>query len=97
MASKSQMTVPIRIHTSGRRVTASVLGAPEIRATEATREAAIAALRAKIGKASVEGELLFLDVEPGGVSALAGAYRDDPTLDEICKEAYEARDATIET
>lgn len=92
MALNTHMTLAIQIHMSNNQVTASLLGAPEIHVTEATREAAIAALRAKIGEEVSEGDLSFIDVETGGVSALAGKYFDDPSLDEISQEAYKARD-----
>ena len=39
------------------------------------------------------GELTSVDIEPLGISDLAGTYRDDPTLREICEEAYRLRDA----
>jgi len=39
------------------------------------------------------GELLSLDVEPIGVSSLAGKYGTDPTLRAICEDAYRRRDA----
>jgi hypothetical protein len=34
-----------------------------------------------------------LELAPTGVSGLAGKYRTDPTLREICTEAYRMRDA----
>jgi hypothetical protein len=39
------------------------------------------------------GELISLDVDAVGVSSLAGKYSADPTLREICDEAYQRRDA----
>jgi hypothetical protein len=33
------------------------------------------------------------DNAPGGISALAGMFADDPTLREICEEIYRERDA----
>lgn len=92
----SAMTLPVHIQVKGGRVTASLLGAPDLQATEATREKAIAALRAQIGSDLAEGDLIFIDVEVGGVSALAGRYHDDDSLDEISAEAYRSRDAATE-
>jgi len=42
------------------------------------------------------GELLALEVETFGVSDLAGLFSDDPTLREICEQAYQTRDAEIQ-
>ena len=39
------------------------------------------------------GELLSLNIERVGVSSLQGKYANDPTLREICTEAYTLRDA----
>ena len=32
---------------------------------------------------------------PGGLAGLFGKYRDDPTLREICEDAYQERDAEL--
>lgn len=39
------------------------------------------------------GELVSCEIEPQGLMALFGKYRDDPMLQEICRQAYAARDA----
>ena len=59
----------------------------------ATRDAALEALRTELEQQISGGELVFLDVEPKGLLGLAGKYKDDPTLREICEEAYRQRDA----
>jgi hypothetical protein len=41
----------------------------------------------------LHGELAFLDIPFPGIIGLAGKYADDPSLAEICEEAYKARDA----
>ena len=38
------------------------------------------------------GQIELVDVDFVGVSGLAGTYRDDPTILEICAEAYRLRD-----
>ncbi len=58
-----------------------------------TRLKAIDALKTRIQHGIERGELLSLEVEAEGISSLAGKYGDDPTLGEICGEAYELRDA----
>ncbi|MBW3600895.1 MAG: hypothetical protein KY475_26965 [Planctomycetes bacterium] len=42
------------------------------------------------------GEMVSLDVRSRGVAAVAGAGRDDPTLRDICDDAYRARDAELQ-
>jgi hypothetical protein len=74
---------------------AALVGEPEIRAVGHTREAAVAALKAEVAQRVERGELISLDVETIGVTALAGKYRDDPTLEEICAQAYRERDSEI--
>jgi len=36
-----------------------------------------------------------LEISPGSVTALAGAFADDPSLREICEQAYRERDAEL--
>lgn len=60
---------------------------------EATRAEAIAALRTEIQQRIAQGELLTLEVDAIGVTDLAGKFKDDPTLREICEQAYQMRDA----
>jgi hypothetical protein len=75
------------------RYAASLVGEPEISAVGGTREAAIAALRTEVAHRVGRGELIALEIEPIAVTDLAGKYRDDPTLDSICADAYRERDA----
>jgi hypothetical protein len=76
--------------------TAALVGEPEIRAVGQTREAAVAALTEEVSQRVERGELISLDVQTVGVTALAGKYRDDPTLEEICSQAYRERDESKE-
>ncbi len=87
------MTFPILVKDRGGRFAASLAGAPDVRVTEPTRSEAIDALRSEILQRVERGELLALEVEAEGISSLAGEYRGDPTLGEICDEAYQQRDA----
>jgi hypothetical protein len=76
--------------------TAALVGEPEIRAIGQTREAAVDALKAEVSQRVERGDLISLDVEQIGVAGLAGKYRDDPTLEEICTQAYRERDESKE-
>lgn len=87
------MTFPILVQGRNGHFTASLVGAPNLSVVEATRAEAIAALKTEIQQRIVQGELLSLEVETIGVTDLAGKYKDDPTLREICGQAYQMRDA----
>ena len=90
------MTVPVWVEQSNGTFTASVLGAPQVSANGATKELAVAAVAAQLHTRMTAGEVVLVDVENlgfVGISGLAGKYKDDPTLREICEEAYRLRDA----
>jgi hypothetical protein len=90
------MSVPVWVEQQNGKFTATVLGAPDIRAEGATKDAAVAEVRARLAERSAAGELVFIEVEPMGVLALAGKYKDDPDWhamwDQIKSEAYRYRD-----
>jgi hypothetical protein len=87
------MTFSVIVSSFEGRFAAALVGEPEVRAEERTREAAIAALEVKIRERVECGELISLDIDSAGVTIPAGKYRDDPTLEGICAEAYRERDA----
>ena len=87
------MTFPVCVSPLNGAFTAVVLGAPEMKATGATRDAALETLRNELEQQISAGELVFLNVEPKGLLGLAGKYKDDPTLRDICDEAYRQRAA----
>lgn len=87
------MNFPVSIESSGDRFTASLLGAPEVSVTAATREVAIAELRKIVSQRVIEGQITFLDIPPCSVTDFIGIFRDDPTLDDICEDAYRQRNA----
>ena len=89
------MNFPVQVQTLNAEFAASVIGAPEIRGVGKTRSAAVAALKQEIERMIDSGELLSLEIEPVGFTALAGTLKDDPTLDDICKEAYRLRDQEL--
>ena len=67
---------------------------PEVRVTASTRDAALTEMQAALERRVSHGELVFLDVPPKkGIMAIAGKYKDDDSLREICEEAYRQRDA----
>jgi hypothetical protein len=86
------MTFPVLVQFIDGQFAATLVGAPDIRVTASTRAEALAALRATIQQRLIRGDLVALDVGGRGISGLAGVFRDDPTLREICDEAYQQRD-----
>jgi len=86
------MTFPVMIEANNGQFTAVLVGAPTIRAIGPTRDAALAALHTDLAQRLARGELVSLDLSPTGVSGLAGTYSTDPTLRDICTEAYRTRD-----
>jgi hypothetical protein len=89
------MTFPVIVHPSNGLFEATLVGAPDVRATAPTREEALAALETVIATRLDHGELVALEVRRRGLAELFGKYRDDPTLRDICQEAYAARDADV--
>ena len=87
------MTFPVIVQPVNGQFAASLVGAPDVRVTASTRDQAIAALETVIQRRVQQGELISLEIGRRGVSDLAGQFRDDPTLREICEEAYRQRDA----
>jgi hypothetical protein len=87
------MTFPVLIQPVNGQFAASLVGAPDVRVTATTRSEALAALEAVIEDRVAQGELVALEVGRRGLPRLAGKYRDDPTLRDICEEAYRERNS----
>jgi hypothetical protein len=90
------MTFPVLVHPADGQFEAALVGAPDVRAIASSREQALAALEAAIAKRLDRGELVALEVRRPGLAGLFGKYRDDPTLREICEQAYRERDADVQ-
>ena len=86
------MTFSVIVHSTSGQFEAAVLGAPEVNAIASTRDEALTALESAIEKRVQQGELVNLMVGRKGIAAFAGKYHDDPTLQDICDEAYRERD-----
>jgi hypothetical protein len=89
------MTFPVLVHPADGEFEATLLGAPDLRVTAATREEALAKLESAISQRLNQGELVALEVRRRGLAGLFGKFRDDPTLREICEQAYQERDADM--
>lgn len=86
------MEIPIRVEQSDGQFVAYVLGNAEWRASHHTWNGAVAALKTVLTAKIAARELATIEVPFDGWLALAGKYRDDPTLVEICEEIYRERD-----
>jgi hypothetical protein len=90
------MTFPVVVHSAHGQFEATLVGAPDVRATAPTREEALAKLESAISKRLDEGDLVALEVRRRGLAGLFGKFRNDPTLREICEDAYKERDADVQ-
>ena len=86
------MTFPVLVETYDGQFVASLVGTSKVRVVEPTRSQAISSLKTKIHQSIEAGELFFLELDTVGISKLAGKYESDPTLRDICDEAYKKRD-----
>lgn len=89
------MTVPVLVQQSNGQFSASLLGSFALHVVRASRAEAITALQQELATRVAAGEVIELEVQPLGVSSLAGKFRDDPTLRDICDEIYHERDAEL--
>jgi hypothetical protein len=84
------MSIPVYVSGLPGQYTAQLVGDAGLAAVGATREDAVTGLRLKVREKLDSGELTTIEV--GTWTDLAGEYIDDPTLDLISQEAYEARE-----
>ncbi len=89
------MIFSVIVHPAADQFEATLVGAPDVRVTRETRTLALAALETLIEKRVQHGELVALEIGRKGLAGLFGKYRDDPTLQDICDEAYQERDADV--
>ena len=89
------MTFPVVVHPAQGQYEATLVGVPDVRATASTRAEALEKLEAAISKRLDQGDLVLLEVRRRGLGGLFGKFRNDPTLREICEEAYQERDADV--
>ena len=89
------MTFRVLVVPCEGQFTAALVGAPEVRVVGSTRGEAIAAIKAEITDRMGRGELVGLEVSPVGIADLAGTYVADPSLRQICTDAYRDRDAEL--
>ena len=87
------MKVPVVVETANGHCVASVVGTLDLRASAPTREEAISRLRAVVQDRVSAGAFVMLEVAEPDIMDVFGAFKDDPTLQDICDEAYRERDA----
>lgn len=89
------MSFSVMVHASNGQFEAALVGAPDVRVLAPTRAEALAALETALEKRVEKGELVTLEIGRKGLAGLFGKYRDDPTLQDICDEAYRERNADV--
>ncbi len=89
------MNFSVLVHAAHGRFEATLVGAPDVRASAPTHAEALVALEAALEKRVEQGELVTLEIGRKGLAGLFSKYRDDPTLQDICDEAYKERDADV--
>ena len=87
------MSLPVFIHQDNGHFVATLVGSPDVRACAPTREEALAEIQTILQARVLHGDLVFVAMPPQGIAALAGKYRDDPSLGQIREDIYLARDA----
>jgi hypothetical protein len=90
------MNVPVKIEQRDGLFRASIPGISEVHAEAVSVDQVVTAVSEQLRKRVETGELVFINVGMIGISGLAGKYRNDPALREICEEAYRQRDAEKE-
>ena len=91
------MSLPVFIHQDNGHFVATLVGSPEVRASAPTREEAVAEIQTILQMRVLHGDLVFVETAPQGIAALAGKYRDDPSLTQLREDIYLARDAEPKT
>ena len=88
------MTIPVWVEQTNGRFTATVLGAPQLRADGPSKEQAVAALRADLNARAASGELVTLDVPDPSAAFPPRRYTEDELADmrETLAEIYRNRD-----
>ncbi len=87
------MTVPVWVEQSNGKFTATVVGVPQMRAEAATKDQAVASLKAQLHDRVTAGEVVMVDVPTPAVPARR--YTDDEVavMRELTAEIYRERDA----
>jgi hypothetical protein len=85
------MTLPIIVQPLNGSFTAAVLGAPNLRATGVTDDAAVEALKTSLSERLSSGEIRLVEVEPKGLIGLAGKYQNDEAWAEVVADIYRER------
>lgn len=87
------MTVPVWVEQSNGVFTASALGAPQVSATGATKDAAVAAVAARLRDGATAGEVVYVNVPDPPLPFQQVSPEDAAALREMCAEIYRERAA----
>jgi hypothetical protein len=87
------VTVPVLVQQTNGQYSASLVGSSELRCVRPSRVEAIAALQSELAQRIADNELVNLEIQPLGVTGVAGRFQDDPELRSICDQIYQERDS----
>jgi hypothetical protein len=87
------MTVPVWVEQSNGKFTATVLGAPQVKAEGATKEQAVAAVTAQLQSRMTAGEVILVTVSPPPLPFRQVSPEEAQAWRELCEEIYRERDA----
>jgi hypothetical protein len=88
------MTIPVLVEQQNGRFTATVLGAPQLRADGSTREEAVTVLRANLSARAASGELVTVELPAPAVPFPDRHYTEEEleAIREMTAEIYRERD-----
>jgi hypothetical protein len=86
------MTVPVWVEQQNGKFTATVLGAPQVKAEAATKEQAVAAVTAQLRDRVTTGEVVLVDV-PAPLPSRQYTKEEIEAMREMTAEIYRERDA----
>jgi hypothetical protein len=87
------MSFPVFIHQDNGHFVATLVGSPDVCVSAPTREEALAEIQTILQERVLHGNLVLVETPLRGIAALAGKFRDDPSLSQIREDIYLARDA----
>ena len=87
------MSFPVFIHQDNGHFVATLVGSPDVCVSAPTREEALAEIQTILQERVLHGNLVLVETPLRGVAALAGKYRDDPSLTQLREDIYLVRDA----
>lgn len=87
------MTVPVWVEQSNGKFTATIIGAPQVKAEGSTKEQAVAAVTAQLSARVTSGEVVLVNVPNPPTPRREITAEEAEIMREMCAEIYRERDA----